>query len=146
MTLSFTRRAFVERAAGAVAAIVVGGCASVAVTPVTPEGGRVRLRLSDYPGLHRPGGWLKIRPAGQAVPLYVLALGGGEYAVLSPVCTHLGCSVNIEGGRLVCPCHGSTYDWAGQVLRGPAERPLVRYPAGVSADGTLTIELEARAP
>jgi Rieske Fe-S protein len=71
----------------------------------------------------------------------VLALGDGAFSALSPICTHLGCTVDIQGARLVCPCHGSTYDREGKVLLGPAERALTRMPARLSADGILTIDL-----
>ena len=60
-------------------------------------------------------------------------------AVLSPICTHLECVVNVEGTRIRCPCHGSTFDLEGGVLQGPATRPLRRFPARVTPDGELVI-------
>ena len=49
---------------------------------------------------------------------------GGYYA-LDNVCTHLGCLVHPQsGGGFACPCHGSRYTGDGQVIRGPAVRPL----------------------
>jgi len=45
---------------------------------------------------------------------------------LSLVCTHLGCTVNVGSGEIVCPCHGSVFDREGRVLKGPAGRPLQR--------------------
>ena len=74
-----------------------------------------------------------------------LALGEGAFAAVSPICTHLGCTVDIQGERLVCPCHGSTYDRVGKVLQGPAQQPLARYRTALSADGVLTVDLRARA-
>jgi Rieske Fe-S protein len=62
------------------------------------------------------------------------------YVALSPVCQHLGCTVNVEGALIVCPCHGSTYDREGKVLRGPTERGLVRYPVSVTASGEVVID------
>jgi Rieske Fe-S protein len=62
---------------------------------------------------------------------------------LSPVCTHQGCVVDVQGAALVCPCHGSTYDRRGQVVRGPAERPLTSYPVKEDPPGTLVIDLTA---
>lgn len=42
-------------------------------------------------------------------------------------CTHLGCKLNhIAADRISCPCHGSQFDvLTGNVLKGPAARPLV---------------------
>ena len=48
----------------------------------------------------------------------------GKIYALSLVCTHLGCTVNVTPGNLVCPCHGSVFDRHGVVLQGPADRPL----------------------
>jgi Rieske Fe-S protein len=40
-------------------------------------------------------------------------------------CTHQGCQVAAQGGRLECPCHGSTFDLrSGTNLSGPAPSPL----------------------
>jgi len=52
--------------------------------------------------------------------------GGAVYA-LSLVCTHLGCTVNVTPTDLVCPCHGSSFDHQGRVLKGPADRCLERH-------------------
>lgn len=136
------RRAFLELTALLTAGALGSGCASVAMLPVTPEDGVIRLRLRDVPQLALPGGYLKIRPAGHPAPVYVLALSDGGYAALSPVCTHLGCTVDVAGPRLICPCHGSAYARDGVVLRGPAERALHRYRVEELPDGTLLIHLE----
>ena len=111
------------------------------VTPVTPEGNRVFLRLRDYPELTRAGGALKIRPLGSDQTIYVLALNGGEFAAVSPICKHQGCTVDIAPTRLECPCHGSMYTREGDVLRGPTEAPLDRFQVELSTDGVLTIDL-----
>jgi Rieske Fe-S protein len=73
----------------------------------------------------------------------VLRLDDGQFAVISPICTHQGCTVDIQGPRLVCPCHGSTYDREGRVLRGPAQRSLTRFTTAVS-DGALVIDVAGR--
>ena len=140
------RREFVERSLGAViAASVLGGCASLVTRTVSPVDGALRLALVHYPELTAESGSLKVVPKGASDPIYVLALGNRRFAALSPICTHLGCTVEIEESRLVCPCHGSNYDREGRVLRGPAEHPLARYPAELTVDEVLVIDLRADA-
>lgn len=140
---AFDRREFVATCACLIAGGLVSACASLAARPVSVSEGRIRLVLAEHLELSRPGGALKILPHGATNPLYVLRLDGGEFAVLSPICTHQGCTVDIQGPRLVCPCHGSTYDREGRVLRGPAERSLTRVGSTVS-DGALIIEIPVR--
>lgn len=139
------RREFVSVCACALAGLAVGGCASLVTRTVVPVGDRIELPLAHYPELAERGGALRIVPQGQAEPIYVLAQHDGSFAALSPICTHLGCTVETEGDRLVCPCHGSTYDRTGAVLRGPAEEPLTRYRTSVSREGVITIDLRSAA-
>lgn len=142
------RRAFVRRAAGAASfsplAMLLAGCAALAARVVPVTEGRLQLALTHYPELETVGGSLKLAPAGFDTPVYVLTLGRGQYAALSPICTHLGCTVEIQGSRIVCPCHGSTYDREGRVLQGPAERSLTRFPTTIE-DGVLMVDLRVRA-
>ena len=139
------RRAFLERSIGAVLATsVLGGCASLVTRTVTPIDGALRLALIHYPELVADGGSLKVVAKGMADPIYVLALGNRRFAALSPICTHLGCTVEIEQARLVCPCHGSTYDREGRVVRGPAEQALTSFKAELAADDVLVIDLKPR--
>lgn len=138
--LPVDRREFVNTCAAVLLVPLLGACASLAAHPVEVDRGRIRLRVADHAALAQQGGALKILPAGAKDPLYVLHLAGGTFAVLSPICTHRGCTVEVQGARMVCPCHGSTYDHEGRVLRGPAEEPLQRY-AATLANGVLDIEL-----
>ncbi len=135
------RRDFVQATAAAAVAASLGGCASLQTVRVESRGGVVRLRIADYPQLQGPGGYLRVETATREEHLVVLALRDGGYAALSPVCTHQGCTVDVAGDRLACPCHGSEYDRTGEVLRGPAERRLDRYPVEVTPDGELLIRL-----
>jgi cytochrome b6-f complex iron-sulfur subunit len=70
------------------------------------------------------------------------------YIALWWKCPHLGCTVpwkendppegqdvgRQEKGRFNCPCHGSIYDRYGQIIRGPAPRPMDRFPVTIDGD------------
>ena len=51
-----------------------------------------------------------------------------DILVMSGVCTHLGCVPVGDGagdfGGWFCPCHGSHYDAAGRIRKGPAPENL----------------------
>jgi cytochrome b6-f complex iron-sulfur subunit len=61
--------------------------------------------------------------------------------VMSWRCTHLVCTVPwIEAeGRFHCPCHGSIFSTKGEVIAGPAPRPLDLFPAEV-ANNELVVD------
>ena len=139
---SIDRRGFVVTCALAGAGFALGGCVAMVTHPVPVNDGRVRLAVTSYPELAKPNGAIRILPAANADPIYVLANGTGEFRAVSPICTHRGCTVDVQGARLVCPCHGSTYDRDGTVLRGPAERALTRYAVAREGD-TLVIDLRS---
>lgn len=73
-------------------------------------------------------------------------------------CPHLGCTVPwkqndpvmggppgpgdaafADTGRFNCPCHGSIYNRYGQILQGPAPRPLDLFPLRID-HGKLLVE------
>jgi cytochrome b6-f complex iron-sulfur subunit len=55
-------------------------------------------------------------------------------------CTHLGCTVPWVAGekQFHCPCHGSLYNEKGEVIGGPAPRPLDIFPIKL-VDGNLVV-------
>ena len=69
-------------------------------------------------------------------------LPAGTYMVQMGICTHLGCVPLGEAGDFggwFCPCHGSHYDTAGRIRKGPAPRNLP-VPVAEFVDAT-TIKL-----
>jgi len=88
-------------------------------------GGRVRAgRVEEFP----IGSVSHVR-AGR---FYISHLPEG-LLVMWHRCTHLGCTVPwVEAeGQFHCPCHSSLFDTRGEVITGPAPRPLDLFPLEV---------------
>ncbi len=92
----------------------------------------VTVRLEDVP----LDGALVLPEQGVAVT----RTASGALDVLSLTCTHLGCRVTATEDGFACPCHGSAFDRAGRVLRGPAAAPLHHLPYA-QRDGVLRVEV-----
>ena len=132
-----TRRGLIAGAWGAFAAFLAGGAAATA-----------RYMLPNV--LYEPSqrfkmGKLKDLPQGVTVNkenrVWVIRDDKGVYALWSR-CTHLGCTPNWfqAESRFRCPCHGSNFNVAGDVIAGPAPKPLWRCSVDVTPDGDLVID------
>ena len=70
-----------------------------------------------------------------------------EWLILKGVCTHLGCTPTVstpqmpEGdyGGWLCHCHGSMYDTAGRIRKGPAPRNLEVPPYAFLSDTRVKV-------
>jgi cytochrome b6-f complex iron-sulfur subunit len=60
----------------------------------------------------------------------------GGVIALWQKCTHLGCAVPWveEEGQFHCPCHGSLFNRHGEVIGGPAPRPMDIFPVSIKGD------------
>jgi cytochrome b6-f complex iron-sulfur subunit len=81
---------------------------------------------------------------------------GNSFWVISAVCQHLGCTVNVvppkeevvkikgqeykQKWEFFCPCHGSQYYGEGTHYGGPAPRPLPWYKLDIGPDGQLVVD------
>ena len=72
---------------------------------------------------------------------YLVRVNGDIHA-LSQKCTHLGCRVPFcdSSGQFECPCHGSTFNRAGDLQGGPSPRGMDMHPVEVGDDGLLYID------
>lgn len=65
----------------------------------------------------------------------------GEYFAIADTCSHAQCSLGegfLDGKRVICPCHGSTFDVSsGKVLSLPATVNVASYPLKVEGNDIL---------
>lgn len=140
-TEAVTRRSFLGVLLG-FGAVVVGSALSVPVlrfalnplfTASTKTSWSKIGKVEEFASLTAPvkrlitveqvDGWRKI-VSEKAV--YILPMKDGVLTVLSPICTHLGCSVPwIEAKKeFICPCHNAVFAQDGARVSGPAPRAM----------------------
>ena len=74
---------------------------------------------------------------GKVVSIYGKRYGAyrdekGELFIVDITCTHLGCELRFNSSENTwdCPCHGSRFDYKGNILNGPALKSLKSYGEG----------------
>jgi ubiquinol-cytochrome c reductase iron-sulfur subunit len=80
--------------------------------------------------------------AAQATDQNRAAAGKEQWLVMIGTCTHLGCVPLGQAGDYngwFCPCHGSHYDTAGRIRKGPAPENLHIPPYAFTNDTTVRI-------
>ena len=152
--MTITRREFVELAGATVvcacATCVMGstGCAAgkrSSSTPSAPEGSyrkdgdRVIVSLSEMGDLEEVGGAVKFSldpEADSELKIIVVHSEGDTYRAFADRCTHSGRELNYlhQNGMLQCSSGKAQFDLEGNVLRGPAEDPLLTYALNPEAD------------
>ena len=70
---------------------------------------------------------------------YISRMEDGGFLALWHRCTHLGCTIpwREEEGQFNCPCHSSLFNPVGEVLSGPAPRPMDLFPIEIIGDEIL---------
>lgn len=164
-----TRRDFLYVATGAVGAVIAGAAVWPLIDQMNPdasvlalasiefdvssieEGTSVTIKWRGLPVFVRHRTPEEIEMA-KAVPLSELkdpatdaertVEGHEQWLIMIANCTHLGCVPVGESGDFdgwFCPCHGSHYDTAGRIRKGPAPTNLVLPPLDFVSDTVVKI-------
>lgn len=72
---------------------------------------------------------------------YLSRLEDGSALALWQRCTHLGCTVpwRDDEKQFHCPCHSSLFNTKGEVIGGPAPRPMDYFPIEI-VDGNVVVD------
>ena len=128
----WSRRSIVVPAA----LVLAGGAAALAWRLISPPPSRV------FGGLVRAG-----RPQDYAVGdikswsigRFYMIRGPSGFVALYRQCPHLRCTIPPPvDGVFECRCHLSRFGFTGELLRGPAQRPMDRFPIQL-VDGELVV-------
>ena len=164
-----TRRDFLYVAAGAVGAVGTAAAVWPLINQLNPDASVLALSSVDFDlSTVAEGQSVTIKWRGQpifvrhrtqkeideakAVPLSELRdpqtdeqrtkPGHEQYLIMVGICTHLGCIPTGNAGDYdgwFCPCHGSQYDSAGRIRKGPAPKNLLIPPYKFVSDTQITI-------
>ena len=139
---SISRRRFLESCAATLGFALVG-CSSSDKnqTPQAVSQGQnfVIENASQFQQLDR-GQAAPFEFPGQVAGL-IFHTQSGEMGAVNAICTHAGCAVNWNGtdpkAAFVCPCHGSQFAAKGQVVKGPAAKPLPYFKVSFQGDNAI---------
>ena len=124
----FARREFLATLSAGLVAGALPGCAAINTYQGQLDGNRIILSLSELGDDLAPGKTVLVGVPESDEAILLRRDAEGDLTALSATCTHLGCRVRPAPNFFSCPCHGSTFDLRGQVVRGPAQKPLANFP------------------
>ncbi len=132
-----TRRATLKLAAGGAALLAIGAACQTDST--APEVDEVRVEPGEIPPASGA-------PFHSEEGRFYLFDDGAETLALYARCTHRSCLIGWEADadEFRCPCHGSRFDRVGDVVGGPAERPLERMTVERLEGGALLVHTDER--
>ena len=87
------------------------------------------ISLDEYPQLTEVDASALVSFPDQFVHLLVVCIEQQKWIAVWKICTHGACDVEWDEQLLAvkCPCHNSLFDLDGEVIQGPAQRPLKSY-------------------
>lgn len=89
----------------------------------TSGGAVVTVQIDAASPLNAVGGAAVVRSS--AGVFLVARTAADRFAAVNGTCTHEACAITgWDNTNFVCPCHGSRFTTAGQVLNGPARTAL----------------------
>jgi len=123
------RKEFIRTMLYGSAALVAASCLGACGAKTPPENVNLTLDMStpEYAPLQKVGGFIR------KDDIVIARVAENEYIALSGVCTHMGGKVEYQKDEdnFICHRHGSKFNDAGGVIKGPAKQSLRKYNVSV---------------
>jgi Rieske Fe-S protein len=106
----------------------------------------ISIDLEKAAPLDKPGTAAAVVDADKGIQIIIVRTGKKEYVALHRLCTHGNQVVSYNDTRKILQCNSynhSIFALNGEVVKGPAPRPLKAYPAKISRN-TLEIILNEK--
>jgi cytochrome b6-f complex iron-sulfur subunit len=143
--MDIQRRAFLKKTGSTIACVCLAGgevleAAEKNISQYAVEDSKIVIELSKHPKLKEVGG-SEVLQAGKK-KIIVIHPDDKGYKAFENKCTHMGGQVAYipKDGFMQCSWHGSRFDIEGQVVKGPAKKPLTELKTSLDKD-QLTIYL-----
>lgn len=138
------RRAFIKSScslcAGAIGLAVLGsalsGCTAATIYKATAVDGSITVPLTVF----KENKTVIVRTAKLEYDILLIKKDTGGYTALYMMCTHNDNPLTATNKNLVCPSHGSVFDFEGNVLQSPASKTLRRFTTS-SSEQAISIKL-----
>ncbi len=134
-----SRRDFLKLGMGVLGALAITEIAGASLLFLAPRSleGEFGGVVTAGPVDSFPNGSITEFPEGR---FFLIRAEDGGFLAVYRRCTHLGCSVSWkpDQNQFVCPCHGSHFDFHGDVENPPAPRALDVFAVHIE-DGVVKV-------
>ena len=135
-----SRRDFLKLGMGVLGALAITEIAGASLLFLAPRSleGEFGGVVTAGPVDSFPNGSITEFPEGR---FFLIRAEDGGFLAVYRRCTHLGCSVSWkpDQNQFVCPCHGSHFDFHGDVENPPAPRALDVFAVHIE-DGVVKVD------
>ena len=111
-------------ASGTIGSFLISSCAVIKYVQYSVEGNNLVVKKSEFSDMQR---FVLLNVNGLPAAIYLRKNENETFTALLTQCTHKGCEVDPDYDMLSCPCHGSKYSSAGEVISPPAKNPLMKF-------------------
>lgn len=131
---------------GTMMTTILSSCAATAILHRNIIGDDLIVPIADFESTQhhekRYHSYIVVQNDRLKYPICVYRTESQEYTALWMKCTHQGTELQVFGDKLQCPAHGSEFNNQGNLINGPADKPLRTFPIRME-NNQLNISLKA---